>query len=247
MTHRAAHSGRRARSRPAVARRSLNSSKGPPRPAIERTLEAQLPSRFGHFRIIGYRCSDTEDDHLAIIKGDVLGQENVLVRVHSECLTGDALGSMRCDCGEQLRTALRRLEAEKRGAILYMRQEGRGIGLSNKVRAYHLQDHGIDTVTANIILGFEADARSYETAACIINDLGIRSVRLMTNNPAKLRELTKLGIRISERVPIIVDPNEVNEYYLRTKQEKLGHLFGIPWARVQPSKKPAPRAVRGKR
>lgn len=214
---------------------------------IARTLEAQLPSRYGAFRIVGYRCLNSHDDHLAIIKGDVLGREDVLVRIHSECLTGDALGSMRCDCGEQLRTALRRLEAEKRGAILYMRQEGRGIGLSNKVRAYHLQDHGIDTVTANIILGFEADARSYETAAYIINDLGIRSVRLMTNNPSKLRELKRLGIRITQRVPIIIDPNEVNEYYLRTKQEKMGHLFGIPSERTPARKRGVRRPSAGGR
>ncbi len=195
---------------------------------IRRVTDVDLPTRYGHFRLYLYEnVLDPSDHHLAIVKGDVTTDEPVLVRVHSECLTGDTLGSLRCDCGDQLHFALTRIEQEGRGAVLYMRQEGRGIGLPNKILAYKLQDEGKDTVEANEELGFKADLRDYGLGAQMLLDLGIRKIRLMTNNPRKIVGLQGYGLEIVERVPIVIEPNEVNARYLITKKEKLGHLFPI--------------------
>jgi len=190
---------------------------------VERVCAAELPTRYGQFRIITFRDILTGQEHLALVKGDVAEDEPVLVRVHSECLTGDALGSLRCDCGEQLRAALTRVEREGRGIVLYMRQEGRGIGLLGKVCAYHLQDQGLDTVEANLQLGYPADLREYGIGAQILADLGAKRIRLMTNNPRKVAGLAGYGLTIVETVPIEVEPNPYNVHYLRAKKEKLGH------------------------
>lgn len=191
-------------------------------PQFHRYAEADIPTARGDFRLVVYRLGDEE--HLAMIRGEVYGVESVLVRVHSECLTGEVLGSLRCDCAEQLQTALDRIAAEGCGVLVYMRQEGRGIGLGNKVRAYALQDQGIDTVDANLALGFAADERTYETAASIIKELGIKSVRMMTNNPDKLEGLRRAGVSIAEQVPHWVSTTEHSEAYLETKKTKLGHI-----------------------
>ncbi|OCL27924.1 bifunctional 3,4-dihydroxy-2-butanone 4-phosphate synthase/GTP cyclohydrolase II [Orenia metallireducens] len=187
--------------------------------------EVKLPSKFGDFRVIGYENDIDDKCHLAIIKGEVEGKENVLVRVHSECLTGDALGSLRCDCRDQLAASLKRIEEEGEGIVLYMRQEGRGIGLANKLRAYHLQDLGRDTVEANHELGFADDMRDYGIGAQILADLGLSSIRLMTNNPRKIVGLEGYGLNILERVPHQVEANCANKGYLETKKEKLGHML----------------------
>lgn len=186
---------------------------------------AELPTRFGRFQIAAFWNNRDSKDHVAILHGDVLGAESVLTRVHSECLTGDALGSLRCDCRDQLEAALRAIAAEPCGLVLYLRQEGRGIGLLNKLRAYALQDRGLDTVEANLALGFRDDEREYSIAAHMLGSLGVRSVRLLTNNPRKVDELTRLGVHVVERVPHVIPPNEFNRFYLETKRDKSGHVL----------------------
>ena len=189
--------------------------------------QATLPTPYGHFKVYAYQDTFTGRDHLALVRGNVHGSPPPLVRLHSECLTGDVFGSQRCDCGPQLHKALELVAAEGRGVIVYLRQEGRGIGLCNKVRAYALQDQGLDTVEANVYLGFPADARDYAIAALILKDLGLRRVRLMTNNPQKVQDLERHGIDVVERVPLVVPPTAHNWRYLRTKREKLGHLLDL--------------------
>ena len=192
---------------------------------IKRVADVDFPSKYGHFRIKAYESTLDGKCHLAVVKGDITGKENVLVRVHSECLTGDALGSMRCDCGEQLAAALRRIEQEGCGVVLYMRQEGRGIGLANKMRAYALQDQGKDTVEANVLLGFAPDLRDYGIGAQILSDLGLTTIRLLTNNPAKRAGLEGHGLHIVKRVPLEVHANKFNQRYLTVKKIKMGHLL----------------------
>ena len=187
--------------------------------------EVDLPTEYGHFRLKMYRSRITGLEHLALVKGDVSGGDAVLVRVHSECFTGDVLGSERCDCGPQLHAAMARIEREGRGVVLYMRQEGRGIGLENKLHAYRKQEEGLDTVEANVALGFAPDLRDYGEGAQILVDLGIRKVRLMTNNPCKIKGLGGYGIEIVERVPVVIPPNPHDERYLKTKKTKMGHLI----------------------
>lgn len=192
---------------------------------IKRVADVDFPSKYGHFRIKAYESTLDGKCHLAVVKGEVAKRENVLVRVHSECLTGDALGSLRCDCGEQLAAALRRIEQEGRGVVLYMRQEGRGIGLANKMRAYALQDQGKDTVEANVLLGFAPDLRDYGIGAQILADLGLTTIRLLTNNPAKRAGLEGHGLKIVKRVPLEVHANKFNRRYLTVKKLKMGHLL----------------------
>ena len=192
---------------------------------VEKASDAAFPTRYGNFRICGYVNKVTGEHHVAVIKGDITTEEPVLCRMHSECLTGDVFGSLRCDCGEQLAEALRRIEKAGRGVLLYLRQEGRGIGLINKLRAYELQDRGMDTVEANIALGFKPDLREYDTGAAILADLGVRKLILMTNNPLKINGLDHYGIEVAGRDPIEMTCNEKNAAYLYTKYKKMGHML----------------------
>ena len=195
---------------------------------IRRVAEAMLPTKYGgEFKIIVYENDVDDMKHIALVKGDIQPEEEVLVRVHSECVTGDLFGSLRCDCGDQLHKAMEMVDKEGTGVIVYMHQEGRGIGLTNKIRAYNLQEHGRDTVEANLELGFKNDLRDYGIGAQILVDLGVRKIRLMTNNPKKIVGVEGYGVKVVERVPIEIKPNENNVTYLRTKKNKMGHLLEI--------------------
>lgn len=194
---------------------------------VHKVAEAKLPTKYGEFTAIAYKSDVDPAEHLALVMGDITTPEPVLVRVHSECATGDIFGSLRCDCGEQLAMAMEKIAKEGRGAVIYLRQEGRGIGFHNKIRAYALQDKGLDTVEANISLGFAPDLRDYGVGAQIMRDLGISEIRMMTNNPMKIISLEGHGLKVTETVPLIVEPNPHNRHYLETKKKKMGHLLDL--------------------
>lgn len=192
---------------------------------IQLVTEATLPTEFGIFKIVGFEFPDTKKEHVALVMGDVANGEPVLARIHSECLTGDALHSLKCDCGFQLASALRQISEEGRGVLIYHREEGRGIGLINKIRAYSLQDQGMDTIEANLALGFKADERNFSVCADMFEALGVKAVRLLTNNPNKIDTMKQAGINVVERVPLNVGENRYNTGYLDTKAKKMGHYI----------------------
>jgi GTP cyclohydrolase II len=198
---------------------------GPHKICVRIVSIAELPSRFGDFQIAAFWNNRDAKEHVAVLHGNVFGKDRVATRLHSECVTGDALGSLRCDCRDQLEGALRRIALEECGVVLYLRQEGRGIGLLNKVRAYALQDRGLDTVEANLALGFRDDEREYSVAAHMLHSLRLRSIRLLTNNPRKVSELEGLGVRVVDRLPHVIPPNEHNRFYLETKASRSGHFL----------------------
>ena len=198
---------------------------GPEHVCVNIASIAELPTRFGNFHIVAFYNNKDGKEHAAIVKGDVTNSDDVPVRLHSECLTGDALGSLRCDCRDQLEAALTAIGKMEKGIVLYLRQEGRGIGFINKIRAYGLQDYGMDTVEANLALGFRDDERDYQVAAHMLMSLKVNSIRLMTNNPKKINDLVKYGVQVNGRIPHIIPPNPYNDFYLRTKAEKSGHLI----------------------
>ena len=204
---------------------------------VHKVAEAILPTKFGEFKAIAYKSEVDTDEHVALVMGDISGEKPVLVRVHSQCLTGDAFGSLRCDCGEQLDIAMKEIAKEGRGVLLYMRQEGRGIGLHNKIRAYELQDKGLDTVEANVELGFAPDLRDYGIGAQILADLGLHTIRLLTNNPKKVIGLEGYGLKVAETLPIVCTPNPYNIHYLETKEKKMGHTLGIANSHAETKKK----------
>lgn len=203
------------------SRRFINSR------TVEHVAEACLPTEYGEFRIIGYRSLNSSEEFVVLARGDLRKDRATLVRIHSQCLTGDVFGSIKCDCGQQLRTAMELIAREGRGAIVYQQQEGRGIGIINKIRAYALQDEGADTIEANEQLGLAVDLRCYQQCAEILRDLGLNRVRVMSNNPEKMRALQEMGLRVVERVPLVIPPTNAAKDYLRTKQEKMGHLLEL--------------------
>ncbi len=200
---------------------------GPHHVCVKVEAVAELPSRFGVFKIVGFWNNRDGKEHIAMVHGDVMGKTDVPTRLHSECLTGDVLGSLRCDCRDQLESALEQLASQERGILLYMRQEGRGIGLINKLRAYALQERGLDTVEANLALGFRDDERDYAIAAHMLHSLNVQSIRLMTNNPNKVGQLERYGVEVSGRIPHVMQPNPFNQHYLLTKATRSGHLISF--------------------